>query len=150
MRVTSITVYTGVLNCLAIMKHFLKGREYRRIKKMCLDLIPGEKIKEIGKVKLDYSPSGIDFAEAVEYVWKFLLQTEEASKTNCVELNGKGFHSRTVVECMNVLFRHQDFLCLEELCTMIDDKDLDREAKGIKRLLLETRNNMVVRKSGGD
>lgn len=52
---------------------------------------------------------------------------------------------------MNILFKKRDFLCMEDLCKMIDDDDLDVEASSIKKNLMETRNNIIKPKlSGGE
>lgn len=149
MELISSNDYINVIENLCVMKYFMKRREYKRVEEMCMDLIPGETQKEIGNVKLRYKPSGIDFAKAVEIVWGFLLKQDK--KNEMAALNQQGFHSRTVVECMNILFKKRDFLCIEELCKMIDDDDLDEEAKSVKKNLLETRNNIIARKpSGGE
>ena len=147
MELISSNDYINVIENLRVMKYFMKRREYKRVEKICMDLIPGETRKEIGNVKLIYKPSGIDFAKAVEIVWGFLLRKDK--KNAIAVLNQQGFHSRTVVECMNVLFKKRDFLCIEELCKMIDDDDLDEEARSVKNNLLRTRNNIITPKPAG-
>lgn len=146
MKLISSKDYIYIIENLRVMKYFMKRQEYKRGKKMCMDLIPGKIRKEIGNVKLIYKPSGIDFAKAVEIVWGFLLRNE---KNKMAVLNQQGFHSRTVVECMNILFKKRNFLCIEELCKMIDDDDLDEEARSVKNYLLGTRNNIIIPKPAG-
>jgi len=147
MELISSNDYINVIENLHVMKYFMKRREYKRVETMCMDLIPGEIRKEIGNVKLIYKPSGIDFAKAVEIVWGFLLRNNK--KNEIAVLNQQGFHSRTVVECMDILFKKRDFLCIEELCKMIDDDDLDEEARSVKNNLLRTRNNIITPKPAG-
>lgn len=141
-----LETFDEVNNGLRIIKYYVNRKAYKDLKESCKMRIPASEISnKFGEGKLDRKPSVCDFFNAIKIVSDFLkLESFEEKATSM--LNSQGYHSLTVVECMNVLMKAADYKCMETLCRMIDENDGNEDARSIRKYLLTTRNNMIVPK----
>lgn len=131
---------------LRVIRYFVNRKVYEVLTDSCRMRIPARDLSnKFGKGKLVKQPSISDFFNSIRVVSEFLMIEGIETKT-IGNLNSQGYHSFTVVECMNVLMKACDYKCMETLCLMIDENDSNEEARSIRRNLLTTRNNMIVPK----
>lgn len=147
-----------IVQNLDIMKSFVNRKTYRDIKTACCVRMPG-KIKATapwGKKKSP-NPSITDFLFALDEIRNFLgmgswdsgthndnqdFSDTYGSHTQGV-LNSRGFHAATVSACIDILFKSNQYECIEQLCHLIDPDDPDEKAQNLRRNLLGTRNNVT-------
>jgi len=131
---------------LRVVRYFVNRKIYKVLRESCEMRIPARDVsKNFGKGKLTRKPSVSDFFNSIKLVSDFLGLDDFETKT-IGTLNSQGYHSLTVVECMNVLMRACDYTCMETLCLMIDENDSNEEARSIRKMLFNTRNNMITLK----
>lgn len=134
-----------LITSLNTIRYFVNRKTYASIKSACMIHIPKRIIRKMESIKtLEDKPTIYDFFSALSTVENFLMIQTEITGT--AELNSRGYHSYSIVQCMNVLFKHHDYECIEELALMIDEDDVDITARKIRKNLLTTRNNMVAKK----
>lgn len=126
---------------LKIVKNFLNWRTYRELKTLCKVHISESEIY-LGKGKLKDRPSISEFFAALSDLENFVFYRNIPADDKDL-LNSKGLHSKSIITCMDILFKHEQYECLEELCSLIDEDDADTEARSIRRILLSTRNNLT-------
>ena len=134
---------------LRVIKCFVNRKAYKTLKEACEMRIPArDTSNKFGMGKLVRKPSLSVFFNAIKVVSDFLMLDGFETKT-IGTLNSQGYHSLTIVECMNVLMKACDYKCMETFCLMIDENDSNEEARSIRKNLLSTRNNMIAPKNKG-
>lgn len=126
---------------LKVIKAFVNWRTYQELKTLCMIHISESEIN-LGKGKFKDRPSISEFFAALSNLEQFVFYRNVPAEKEDL-LNSKGLHSKSIVTCMDILFKHEQYDCLEELCSLIDEDDANSEAKSIRRILLSTRNNLT-------
>lgn len=74
---------------------------------------------------------------------------DDIGDNQLVMLNSQGIHGSSVVRCVDILVKNQEFKSIEEMIELIDDEDNepDKRAAGVKKLLTNHRNNLTSAKT---
>lgn len=76
-------------------------------------------------------------------------ELEDIGDSYLVMLNSQGIHGSSVVRCVDILVKNQEFESIEEMIELIDDEDKepDKRAASVKKLLTNNRNNLTSAKT---
>lgn len=127
---------------LSIIKFFVSRKAFKKLCFLCsvrsnIDF----KKQNWGKMQLGVKPDISDFFRAMKNLSASLFPAtvENVHKKEVCD-------PATVLACLEILFRNQDYKCIEKICQLIDENDCDEEAVRIRKILLTTRNNLTTAK----